>query len=468
MTTEISIVWFRRDLRIDDNPALTAGCKNGTVLPIYIFDEQDAAPWAAGEAQHYWILKALENLNKGLNGTLNLYQGRAEQVFSDLLQRFNIKAIYWNRAYEPWRMHRDTKLKEDLHNKGIEIKSFNGSLLWEPWTVLKSDGTPYRVFTPFYRKGCLNASLPRKPMSAPAQINGARDEKSEIDQLLHEKLAMKPDWAEKLLDKWEKNGFELLEDFLSAKLSLYAKGRDYPELQATSRLSPYLATGQISPHQIWHAVQAMEPDEQTDKFCAELGWREFSYSLLYHFQNLPTRNFQSKFDPFPWKENEPLLKRWKQGKTGIPLVDAGMRELWHTGYMHNRVRMVVASFLVKNLMINWREGAKWFWDTLLDADLANNSAGWQWVAGSGADAAPYFRIFNPISQSRKFDSSGVYIRRYVPEIAALPDKYLHAPWEAPDSILKEAAISLGEDYPVPIVDLKESREAALDAFRALS
>lgn len=468
MKSEISIIWFRRDLRVEDNPALVAGCKNGTVLPIYIFDEEEAGSWRAGEAQHYWILKALENLNEDLNGTLNLYCGKIDQVFSDLFARFDIKAVYWNRCYEPWRIKRDTELKETLLEKGAIVKSFNGSLLWEPWKVKKADGTPYKVFTPFYRKGCLNASAPRKPERSPETIEAIRDEKSENDKILRSLLDKKPDWAKALLKEWGKSSAELLTKFLHEKLSDYAAGRDYPELEMTSRLSPHLAVGQISAHQIWHSVQALEPDEQTAKFCTELGWREFSYSLLYHFPELPERNFQSKFDPFPWKENNEHLKLWKKGQTGIPLVDAGMRELWQTGYMHNRVRMVVASFLVKNLMIDWREGAKWFWDTLIDADLASNSASWQWVAGSGADAAPYFRIFNPVSQSRKFDAAGTYIRRYVPEIKTLPDKYLHAPWEAPDDVLKEAGISLPEDYPMPIVDLKESRAAALDAFRKLS
>jgi len=465
---EISIVWFRRDLRIQDNPALIAGCENGTVLPIYIFDEEEAGLWPTGEAQHFWILRALKKLNKDLKGTLNPYHGKTEQVFSDLLTRFDVKAVYWNRCYEPWRIKRDTVLKETLLKKGTEVKSFNGSLLWEPWTIKKADGTPYKVFTPFYRKGCLNAPTPRNPERSPETIDGIRDEKSDNEKILRMPPGIQPDWAEKILNKWNKSGTEILKQFLNEKLSDYAAGRDYPELVVTSRLSPYLATGQISPHQVWHAVQTLEADEQTDKFCAELGWREFSYALLYHFPDLPERNFQSKFDLFPWKENNTDLRRWQQGNTGIPLVDAGMRELWQTGYMHNRVRMVVASFLVKNLMINWRKGAKWFWDTLIDADLASNTVSWQWVAGSGADAAPYFRIFNPVTQSRKFDAAGAYIRRYVPEIKTLPDKYLHAPWEAPDTILKEAGISLPEDYPMPIVDLKESRASALDAFRKLS
>jgi len=256
--------------------------------------------------------------------------------------------------------------------------------------------------------------------------------------------------------------------FLDEGLSLYKDGRNLPAMPYVSRLSPHLHFGEVSPNQLWYAVKNIGDNKHVDHFCSELGWREFSYSQLYHNHDLPTKNLQSKFDTFPWVENKILLEAWKKGKTGVPMVDAGMRELWQTGYMHNRVRMIVGSFLVKNLRLHWHHGALWFWDTLVDADLANNSASWQWIAGCGADSAPYFRIFNPVIQGQKFDADGSYVRKYIPEIALLPDKYLFSPWDAPESVLKEAGIDLGKSYPAPIVDLKQSRDAALKAFQSLS
>lgn len=251
---------------------------------------------------------------------------------------------------------------------------------------------------------------------------------------------------------------------MSEGIHHYKKGRDFPALGSVSRLSPYLHFGQISPHQVWHRVHQLPSDHNVDHFCSELGWREFAYNLLYHNPKLPEENLVSKFDAFPWKKDEKSFAAWKKGQTGIPMVDAAMRELWETGFMHNRCRMIVASFLIKNLLIDWRSGQKWFWDCLFDADLANNSASWQWVAGCGADAAPFFRIFNPVTQGEKFDPEGKYIRKYVPELAGLPDRYLFAPWQAPEDVLRQSAVVLGKDYPYPIVDLKESRNRALQAL----
>jgi deoxyribodipyrimidine photo-lyase len=360
-----------------------------------------------------------------------------------------------------------------LKGNGRTVVSFNGSLLFEPQDVLKADGSPYKVFTPFYRKGCLgNARPPRIPLTAP--ILPSFDESPlghELDELA---LTPSEGWYEGIAEAWmpgEAGALERLERFLDEGIRNYTEDRNRPDLGNVSRLSPHLHFGEISPHQVWHAANSLKAmgglENDIDHFLSELGWREFSYYLLYHWPALPLNNLQGKFDRFPWRDDPASLRRWQRGQTGYPIVDAGMRELWQTGYMHNRVRMIVGSFLVKNLLLHWHHGEAWFWDTLVDADLANNSASWQWIAGCGADAAPYFRIFNPVTQGRKFDPNGVYVRRFVPEIAALPDKFLHSPWEAPAPVLAEVGIELGSDYPRPMVDLKASRERALDAFRSI-
>jgi deoxyribodipyrimidine photo-lyase len=347
--------------------------------------------------------------------------------------------------------------------------------LWEPWEISKADGTPYKVFTPFYRKGCLNAESPRLPLPAP-KLLGTRDintfniefiEKFK-NSITHLNLLPTKRWHEPLEQHWnigENAAHDQLEKFLTTGISNYKEGRNFPSKPYVSRLSSHLHWGEISPNSVWYATKNLnETSKNIDHFLSEIGWREFSYSLLYHFPDLPTECLQPKFINFPWQNNPVALKRWQQGQTGFPIVDAGMRELWQTGYMHNRVRMIVASFLVKNLLIHWHHGEAWFWDTLVDADLANNSASWQWVAGCGADAAPYFRIFNPITQSERFDPEGIYIRKYIPELTNLPNKYLFAPWEAPSSVLTDAGILIGTNYPEPLCDLKISREAALTAF----
>jgi deoxyribodipyrimidine photo-lyase len=343
-------------------------------------------------------------------------------------------------------------------------------LLWEPWNISKDDGTPYRVFTPYYKKGCLNASEPRLPINEPNLENISKKD-NVSDSLESLDLLPKSNWYVGFEEEWnpgEEGAEQNLEEFLVNGLLNYKEGRNFPSQKFVSRLSPHLHFGEISPNEVWYRAKTKETISGIDKslahFHSELGWREFSYYLLYHFPDFPKVNFQKKFDLFPWKENKELLELWQSGKTGYPIVDAGMRELWQTGYMHNRLRMIVGSFLVKNLLIHWLEGEKWFWDCLVDADLASNSAGWQWVAGSGADAAPYFRIFNPITQGLKFDPEGDYTKKYVPELKNLPNKYLFSPWEAPKEILESAGIELGKDYPEPIVDLKISRELALEAF----
>ena len=449
------IVWFRQDLRIADNPALWQACESGEIIPAYILDDHSAEEWSMGGASRWWLHHALQSLDKSLHGKLNIFKGEPLECLSHLADTFNAKAVYWNRCYEPWRLKRDTQIKNDLKDLGLEVKSFNGSLLWEPWEILKKDQTPYKVFTPYYRRGCLGYMPPRKPLPTPKNINSPN--KSECSLTLIS-LDLLPN--------------SYLDSFLDQGIADYREGRNFPSKAHVSRLSPYLHFGLISPNSAWYRAKEQGPisadEDNISVFLSELGWREFSYYLLYHFPQLPDTNLQAKFDRFGWAVNsDEDLTAWQTGQTGYPLIDAGMRELYSTGYMHNRVRMVVGSFLVKNLLIHWREGARWFWDCLVDADLASNSASWQWVAGCGADAAPFFRIFNPITQSEKFDKQGDYIRQYVPELADMPSKYIHAPWLAPADVLASANIELGSNYPMPIVDIKQSRELALEEFKLI-
>jgi deoxyribodipyrimidine photo-lyase len=414
-------------------------------------------------------------LNRSLDGRLQLFRGDARNIIRKLVEEQGVDAVYWNRCYEPWRIQRDTLIRQDLATAGITTQSYNASLLWEPWDVAKQDGTPYRVFTPFYQKGCRRAAPPRQPQPAPA---GLRCDPADLESAQSlDSLGLLPanlDWDENLCARWpigEQAAHNQLEQFCEDQLDNYRRGRDFPAIDATSRLSPHLHFGEISPHQAWDRVEQdalLQAGDGAPHFLRELAWREFSSHLLYHFPDLPADNFNAKFDRFEWLDDADALDRWQRGQTGYPIVDAGMRELWQTGYMHNRVRMIVASFLIKNLLIHWRNGANWFWDCLFDADLANNSASWQWCAGSGADAAPYFRIFNPVLQSEKFDFEGDYLLRYCPELAALPPRLRHKPWEASEAPLSAAGIRLGIDYPRPMVDLKVTRERALQRYRDLA
>jgi deoxyribodipyrimidine photo-lyase len=475
LTEQRTLVWFRRDLRLRDNPALFHACAAGEVIPVFILDDADARECATGEASRWWLHHSLVSLNEALNGRLLLRKGRAAEVLQDLVVETNATAVYWNRCYEPWQTERDALIKSALkaqgvNNKRLEVKSFQASLLWEPWEILNQQGSPYKVFTPYYRKGCLKAPEPRVPLGTPS-----------LDALLKETfpslrvddLALMPslNWYQAMDELWqpgEEGAAQRLERYLENAAFHYRSKRNFPAVVGTSQLSPSLHFGELSPNQVWYAAQhAFDRDsenEHLDTFLSELGWREFSHYLLFHFPNMVKDNFNPKFDAFQWENDPRLLKAWQQGQTGIPIVDAGMRELWQTGYMHNRVRMVVGSFLVKNLRTDWRLGEAWFRDCLVDADLAANVASWQWVAGSGADASPYFRIFNPVLQGEKFDGAGDYVKRYCPELSKLEKKYIHKPWEAPAAVLAQAGIELGRDYPAPIVDLKASREAALIAY----
>ncbi len=469
MRKSMAVHWFRQDLRLADNPALTMAAKHDQILPIYIFDDLNIGDKAMGEATKLWLHHSLNSLNKSLDGSLCLYKGDPAKILADLIKHYEVNAVYWNRCYEAFNIQRDKKIKEFLQKNGVEVHSANCSLLWEPWTIKNGSGSPYKVFTPFYRKGCLKAEHPRYPLPKPRKANYKHDKNKSltVNQL---DLLPKVKWDKKIVTNWkigEKEAYKRLHEFIDEGLLDYKDGRNFPSQACVSRLSPYLHFGEISPNQVWHTMLDVGHDENVAHFCSELGWREFSYSLLYYNPDLSKNNLQSKFDNFPWNNNRNLLRAWQKGQTGVPMVDAGMRELWQTGYMHNRVRMVVGSFLVKNLRLHWRHGEEWFWDTLVDADLANNSASWQWVAGCGADAAPYFRIFNPVTQGQRFDPDGVYIRKFVPEIMGLPNKYLFSPWETPEDVLKEAGVKLGVDYPKPVVDLKASREAALKAYKSL-
>jgi deoxyribodipyrimidine photo-lyase len=470
----IHLLWFRQDLRLADNPALQAAAESGSLLPIYILDDVNAGACKMGAASRVWLQHSLSALNQSLDGKLQFFRGDARKVIAQLVDSLPVDTVFWNRCYEPWRIERDVQIKADLGALNIEVRSFNGSLLWEPWTVLKKDGTPYRVFTPYYQKGCLSQPSPRQPLPQPGKL---RIHQSSVDGSLPlQALDLLPakDWHQSLNETreiGEAAAHGKLAAFCQDALNNYRQGRDFPALDATSRLSPHLHFGELSPHQAWHRVENAAMDVGGDgpaHFLREIAWREFSYHLLYHFPALPEQNFNSRFDAFQWLEDESKLQRWQQGNTGFPIVDAGLRELWQTGYMHNRVRMIVASFLIKNMLLHWRVGAAWFWDCLFDADLASNSASWQWCAGSGADASPYFRIFNPVLQSEKFDPQGEYLIRYCPELTGLPVRYRHKPWEASPETLMAAGVRLGVDYPRPILDLKVTRERALARFRALA
>ena len=465
MPTTLNIHWFRQDLRLADNPALSAAVKSGTVMPIYILDDDNAKDWKLGGASRWWLNHSLAALNKSLDGRLAFYCGDAAKILPALCEQHDVDAVYWNRCYEPWRIKRDSNIKNTLSELGISVNSFNGSLLREPWKTNKDDGTPYKVFTPFYRK--LSPQL--SPEHETIAVLDLTQLKLADHSLTLDALELKPKiaWYKTMQEQWqpgENGAYETLMQFLQNGLERYKTGRDFPGEESVSRLSPYLHFGEISPRQIFREASKMADGYNIEHFKREIIWREFSYVLLFNWPHIPERAFKPAYDNFPWRRDEQLLKKWQQGQTGFPLVDAGMRELRQTGYMHNRVRMLVASFLVKNLLIDWRCGQDWFWDCLVDADLASNSASWQWVAGCGADASPYFRIFNPTTQGEKFDPHGEYTKKYLPELSGLPDKYLYKPWEAPIEVLDQAGVALGENYPAPIVDLKQSRLQALEAL----
>lgn len=465
------IVWFRRDLRTADNPALHAAVARGApVIPLFILD--DRTDWPLGGAARWWLhgsLMALAARLAKLGTTLILRRGAPDKVLRAIVRDTGAAAVLWNRCYEPAVIARDKIIKADLHKAGITAESFNGAVLFEPWELTTQAGNPFKVFTPFWRTA-MSAPSPRKPLPAPKKLNGYGGKLASDALTTWKLLPTKPDWAAGLRDTWtpgEAAAQNHLDTFHDETVTGYVKTRDIPGETGTSRLSPYLAFGEVSPHQVWHQANHWEPGAGQAAFMRQIIWREFCTHLLYHFPLMPEEPLRPAFADFPWAHDKKALRAWQQGRTGYPIVDAGMRELWHTGWMHNRVRMVVASFLVKHLLMPWRAGEDWFWDTLVDADLANNAANWQWVAGCGTDAAPYFRVFNPVLQGEKFDGDGTYVRRWVPEIAALSDDWIHKPWEAPDAELKRAGVVLGKAYPAPIVDHKTARARALAAFKKI-
>ena len=465
----IAIVWLRRDLRLADNPALSAAlAAHKRILPVYIHAPDEEAPWAPGAASRWWLHHALADLSRQLGGRLLIRSGESLAVLRELIAGSGAEAVYWNRLYEPALIERDTAIKQRLRDDGVKAESANAALLFEPWEVSNKQGKPFRVFTPFWKH--LSAQgLPHRAGEAPtlARRLVSRSDLDGLAPVALDRLGLLPeiDWDSGIAAHWTPTRGAAegrLDEFLATDLARYEHGRDLPAKDQVSRLSPYLHFGQIGPREIVAACRAHE--ESAAAFLRELGWREFACYQLYHFPHTSDEPMDARFAGFPWRDDDAQLRAWQRGRTGIPMVDAGMRQLWATGTMHNRVRMIVASFLTKNLLLPWQAGARWFWDTLVDADLASNSLGWQWTAGSGADAAPYFRVFNPVLQGEKFDKRGDYVRRWVPELAGLPDKWLHKPWEAPAEVLEAAGVTLGRHYPQPLVDLKATRLRALDAW----
>jgi deoxyribodipyrimidine photo-lyase len=466
-----AIVWLRRDLRVIDNPALQAAIDEGYApICVYIHAPEEEKPWQPGAASLSWLHYSLASLQQTLQkkgSRLIIRSGASLQQLQLLIQECKAEAVFWGRLYEPALIARDTKIKQQLKDQGIKAETFNASLLAEPWTIKTLSGEPYRVFTPFWKNTIqgIDAVLPTPaPKKLPAVSN---DIPSETLESL--KLLPKLGWDKTFWEFWqpgEAGAEDLLDAFIEGASDGYKEQRNYPDRIGTSKLSPHLHFGEISPRQILQRVRSIDWPSKNDAdikhYISELGWREFSHHLLFHYPHTSNQNLVAKFDNFKWaKPNPKLLRAWQLGQTGVPIIDAGMRELYATGWMHNRIRMVVASFLCKNLRYHWLEGAKWFWDTLLDADLPNNTQGWQWSAGTGADAAPYFRIFNPVSQAEKFDAKAHYIHRWVPELAKLSAPMAYAPWLQP-----EVAKRMAPDYPKPIVDLKASREEALATLTA--
>jgi deoxyribodipyrimidine photo-lyase len=459
------IVWFRRDLRLADNPALAAAAAAGAVIPLFLCSGEVAA---LGGASRWWLHHSLAALEKSLaarGSRLLLRRGSAAEVLPGLARETSAAAVYWNRTYLPAQDAADGAIAAALKGAGVSRRRYGTGLLHAPETLRTRNGRPFQVFTPFWN--ALRQQLLEPPAGVPARLPAPpawpRGETLAEWGLRPEK----PDWADGLRESWspgEASAQARLASFLDEGLVAYGEGRDFPAGAGSSRLSPHLAWGELSPRQAW---QAAAGSAGAEPFLRELAWREFSYHLLHHFPFLPERPLRGEFTAFPWRNDPASLAAWQRGRTGYPLVDAGMRQLWRTGWMHNRARMVAASFLVKHLLLPWQAGESWFRDTLVDADPACNAANWQWVAGCGADAAPFFRIFNPVLQGEKFDPGGRYVRRWLPELASLPDKFVHRPWEAPPDVLAQAGVRLGDTYPHPLVDHAAARQRALAAFASL-
>ena len=474
--TQPVVFWFRHDLRLNDLPGLSAAAAAGRVIPLFILDDNLGGDWALGGASRWWLhhsLLSLQNDLAKLGGKLILRRGESVSVLCQIVEETGAVTVFASRQYQPWADALERNARESLQTLHCDFKRYPGTLLFEPGEITTGAGTPFKVFTPFWR-ACLKSPSPAMPMPV---ANLTFDPQEVASDTLNDwqLLPTMPNWAQGWESLWspgEQGAQAALSNFLESRAQRYGVGRDFPAEPNTSRLSPFLKFGEISPRQVFWAANQAKLDHPAassdiDKFISELGWREFCNHLVALFPEMPDKAFNPKFDHFPWGGQAEHLRAWQKGKTGYPIVDAGMRELWSTGFMHNRVRMVVASFLTKHLLTHWRDGELWFWDCLLDADLASNACSWQWVGGSGADASPYFRIFNPIAQGEKFDKEGVYTRHWVPELAELPNKYLHKPWEAPEFTLAAAGVELGKNYPNPIVDHKTAREGALAAYGSL-
>lgn len=451
-----SIVWHYRDLRLHDNPALVAASET-QLIPLYIHSSEDEGSWARGAASSWWLHHSLEDLAKQYQergATLQLRKGKAKEVLTNLIKNFPIQSVYWNRRHEPALRARDEEIMDWLEDQGVSCHVFEGNYLISPYTILNKSDKPYCVYTPFSKRAMQQQDW-RAPLPAPEHLRSPSISSEALSTL---KLLPTLKWSEGFYPLWQpgrKGAWSRLQHFLQ-HVDGYGEKRDLPAIEGSSRLSPYLHFGELSPHEIWAALA--EVNAEVFAYQRQLLWREFANYFLYHEPQFPHQSWRSAFEQFPWKEDLNALKHWQKGQSGYPIVDAGMRELWQTGWMHNRVRMIAASFLIKDLFIHWREGARWFWDTLVDADLANNSLGWQWVAGSGPDAAPYFRIFNPVLQGKKFDPEGIYVRRWIPELKNIPLRFLHEPWNAPNP---------PNNYPPPLVDHAKAREQALAAYKNL-
>ncbi len=476
-----ALVWFRDDHRLGDNPALTAALATGSqVLCFFILDDVSEGLRPLGGAARWWLHGSLQSLDESLKDAgsrLILLKGPAADLVERVASETGASAVFWNRRYGAAEIALDGTIKKRLTERGIRAQSFNGRLLHEPWEIKNQAGRPFQVFTPYLRAVMTRRIAP--PLPAPAMIASEDWPSSVLDSAVAlTDLGLEPatpNWAGGLRRAWrhgERAAQVRLADFLAQGLRGYAENRDIPVLASTSRLSPHLRFGEISPRQIWHAVTGLvahEPglERDAEKYLSEVVWRDFCHQLLYDHPHLPWKPHSGRFENFPWIDDGRALKAWQRGQTGYPIVDAGMRQLWTTGWMHNRVRMIAGSFLVKHLLTDWRQGETWFWDTLVDADPANNAFSWQWIAGSGPDSAPFHRIFNPVAQGEKFDPEGAYVRTFVPELARLPSAFVHRPWEAPPGVLQEAGIRLEETYPAPIVPHGPARERALEAFRGL-
>lgn len=479
MGNDSAIVWFRRDLRLVDNPALSVAIARGlSVTPLYIWDADADGAFGPGAASRWWLHHSLTALRTELGragGNLVLRRGGSLSVLREVVRESGARTVFWNRIYEPAAAARDATIADALRREGCTVETFNSSLLFEPDDVRTKAGAPFQVFTPYY-KWVMALNSPGEPLEAPRTLkSGPRLTTLQVSEL---DLLPRVRWDSGLSDTWTPGAAgaaERLREFVASGMRAYRHDRDFPAIRGTSRLSPHLHFGEISPRQVWHALPEADgrssrgrlggPEESGPEcYRRELIWREFAHHVLHHFPHTAEQPLRSEFSAFPWRDHGGALRAWQRGRTGYPIVDAGMRELWATGWMHNRVRMIAASFLVKHLLIDWRAGARWFWDTLVDADLANNTMGWQWSSGCGADAAPYFRIFNPTLQGEKFDPDGVYVHRWVPELALLQPPWVHRPWEAPPAALAAAGVRLGTTYPLPIVDHAAARKRALEAL----